>query len=84
MSKESIYSTPKICRIFASGGTCRFGNNCRFYHQTATNHEDESVIDHSDLGESSRRAPKICKSYAETRFCKFGKRCWYYHPIVLS
>jgi hypothetical protein len=82
MSQEPSYNTRKICRIFASGGTCRFGNSCRFYHQTATDHEDAAVTEHSDPGRTKSRAPIICRAYVETKFCKFGVRCRYFHPII--
>ena len=62
------------CKYFGSAIGCKFGSACRFTHDDAAGHDEESA--------EALLAKKIdvpCRFYNTTEGCKYGDECPFYH-----
>jgi hypothetical protein len=68
----------KICDAFATTGSCRFGDSCKFKHQ-ADNATNETTVRHRLAALVRGQYQTACKHFA-ANICENGDACHYTHP----
>jgi len=64
------------CRNWRTTGTCRFGDRCRFAH--------DSKLARAAQASVPSPSGRNCHNWARSGHCRFGNRCRYQHTALLS
>jgi hypothetical protein len=70
------------CRMFASSGTCRYGEKCRFTHGTGGTKPDVKKTNDGAKGKGKGGGAKIdapCFHFRDKGECPFGNKCRFNH-----
>ena len=65
-TKGSNQRGDNLCKWFAENGSCRFGNNCKFSHDTSNSNHRSTNNNNSN---QSSKEVQLCKSIMETGEC---------------
>ena len=68
---------PMACRQFATKGSCRFGNNCRYSHDAP-----EPAPGRSCAKPAVKGGSQVCRMFKKQGRCRFGANCRFTHETA--
>ncbi|KAL0722200.1 hypothetical protein Bca4012_036799 [Brassica carinata] len=77
------FSERAECRFFMNTGTCKYGDDCKYYHpKERMLPAPPNLLNHVVL--PARPGQPACGNFKAYGFCKYGANCKFDHPMPLN